>query len=303
MQPFAISSSQSVELFKAATLHWESDLASFLMIRLQYTIDPNAKILFLPAWTTILSKEVYMLFLSTKSLVVAALITGVLSASWAGESNPARIRLINEVCSDDLKSAFASEQDPISHLWSSFVSIKCTVPFVHPGKYNKKFSPGHYDVHIIGGNNTVFHTSTLLDLNPGHDYTFFATGIGNNVESFCVDQTTILKKSGQQTLQFVNASPDAGPVDFYTNSTLAAGNVAYKAVTAPFDVFTIPTFMEIKQAGTSNIIDQGVIKIAKESRTFFVLTGTANPNDTFPLWGFYYNDKSKAPGEFLNTGF
>jgi hypothetical protein len=240
-----------------------------------------------------------MFYSCIRSLAALACLA-ICSSSIAGGTSPARIRLINEVASSDLKSAFASWHDPVTNLWSDFTSIKCTVPWAHPGKYNKKFAPGHYEVHIIGGNNTVFHTSTMLDLVAGHDYTFFATGIGNNVESFYIDQPTIAKKSGLQTLQFVNCSPDSGPVDFYTNGTIAASGIAYKSAGAAFDVITIPTYIEIKYAGTNTPIDAGWIKIAKESRTIFTLTGTKDSNDSYPLWGFYYTDKSKSPGEYFD---
>lgn len=108
------------------------------------------------------------------------------------------------------------------------------------------------------GTNTLIASDTVT-LKPSTAYTMLLSNLPSSPNVTLIRDSVYIPPSGQATIRLINASPDAGNVDYALKGrSLSGSNVAYRTATrfTPVNITATVDTVMIYQTGTSNVLQK-----------------------------------------------
>lgn len=97
--------------------------------------------------------------------------------------------------------------------------------------------------------------ANMLTVNKNSILTVAAVGTLSNIELLAITDSNEIRKPGKAMIRFLHLSPNAPAVDItLPDGTVVFNNIAFKQITPYIDVMPMKYTLQVRVAGTSNIV-------------------------------------------------
>ncbi len=208
-------------------------------------------------------------------LVLATVLALALGAGVAGtglaQANPTRLRAVNAIPDGPSVDVLVDNSTVFSNL--AFTTV---TPYTGA-------TAGSHDIKVVPTGSTTAVIDTTQVLQPNRDHTFIAAGTMSSPTSLLLVDDNTLPSSSQARVRFVHVSPNAPAVDVaVTGNGVLFSNVSFLSVGNYITVNAATVNLEVRQAGTSNVL-LSIPNVTLSGSTVFTIFIMGLLNGTPPL--------------------